>query len=314
MKLLVTTTSFQDTPGNHHKYLKKLNFDVDFLRGPLKEAKLLDIIHKYDGIICGDDQYSSKVLQLGKQNKLKFISKYGIGLDSIDLETAKKLNIKISNCPGINKVSVAEHVLALLLTFEKNIHLQYQTTKEAKWDRMIGNEINGKVMGIIGYGAIGSELAKKSLGLGLKVIIYDKFKNLDKINNGQKIYSVKNIDILYEKSDIISLHVPLNEYTKNLINYEVVSTKLKNRPLIINTSRGQIVDNKSIIFALENNLIRGYLTDVLNEEPITKNEILLNKKNIIITPHIASRTFQSVEKQAIMAIDNLIEMIKIYDK
>ncbi len=314
IKVLVTSTSFQDTPGYHHDLLKKQNFSVDFLRGPINENNLFKIINKYDAIICGDDQYTERVLEEGKKNKLKYISKYGIGLDSIDLEAAKKLNILVSNCPGVNKTSVAEHVLALLFSFEKNIHLQFQTTSKAKWDRMIGNEVEGKVIGIVGYGDVGSELAKKSIGIGLKVIVYDKLKKFDNLISNEKILFTKKIEFLFKNSDIISLNVPLTNDTRDFIDHDVVVNKLKRCPIIINTSRGPIVNNDAIIYGINNNLIRGYLTDVLDKEPITKDESLLNLKNVIITPHIASRTFQSVERQACMAINNLIKMTKANDK
>lgn len=119
MKILLTTTSFQDTPGKHHDLLSAQNWDIDYLRGPIEESVLLPIIHKYDGVICGDDEYTREVIKAGKEGNLKVLSKYGVGLDRIDLKAAKEFNIKVTNVPGINHVSVAEHVLALLFSFKK---------------------------------------------------------------------------------------------------------------------------------------------------------------------------------------------------
>ena len=123
-KILVTTTSFQDTPGAHHEHLINQNFDIDYMRGPLVAEDLIGIIQNYDGVICGDDDYNEEVLKKGVNGKLKVLSKYGVGLDKINLELADKLGLIVTNCPGVNQVSVAEHVLALLFCFEKNIHLQ----------------------------------------------------------------------------------------------------------------------------------------------------------------------------------------------
>jgi len=142
MKVLLTTTSFQDTPGKHHDLLRQTGWDIIKMRGPLKEKIILKVIDKVDAVICGDDEYTYKVIKKGKQAKLKCISKYGVGLDSIDLEAAKKLNIPITNCPGVNQNAVSEHVFGLLLSFFRNIPSQFQTTQGNKWSRLIGSEIS----------------------------------------------------------------------------------------------------------------------------------------------------------------------------
>lgn len=309
MKILLTSTSFKDTPGKHQELLMAQEYDIDFLRGPLSEDVLLPIIQQYDAVLCGDDEYTKKVLTLGKKGKLKYISKYGVGLDKIDLIAAEELNIPVTNCPGVNQVSVAEHVLALLLTFEKNIHLQYQTTKQGSWKRLTGNEIFGKTIGIIGLGAIGKELAKRANALGLNVLVYDLFRDIDFLKENNYITFVDDVEQLYVKSEIISLHVPLTAKTEHLINSEVIFNKLKLQPIIINTARGKLVETNAIIEGLQKSKIRAYLTDVLETEPISQNEKLMGLDNVIITPHVGSRTNQSVERQGLMAVNNLIGLI-----
>ena len=135
MKILLTTTSFQDTPGRHQELLYSQGFEIDKLRGPITEAELLPIIANYDAVICGDDEYTEAVIAKGVAGKLKYISKYGVGLDKIDLDAAKKYGIPVTNCPGVNQISVAEHVLALLFTFSRHIHLEYNVTQQGKWKR-----------------------------------------------------------------------------------------------------------------------------------------------------------------------------------
>ncbi len=310
MKILLTSTSFQDTPGKHQDLLNAQNFEIDILRGPISEEDLLPIIDQYDAVICGDDEYTRKVLEKGKKGKLKYISKYGVGLDKIDLEASKELNIPVTNCPGVNQISVAEHVLALLLTFEKNIHLQHETTKKGSWKRWVGNEVFGKTIGIIGLGAVGKELAKKCLALGLKVKAYDLEKDEKFLLEHIDIEFVTDLDAIYNHADIISLHVPHTSKTENLISKEVIFNKLKNKPIIINTARGKLVDNEAIIEGLRKEKIKGYLTDVLDKEPIEENEKLKNVEGVIITPHVGSRTYQSVERQGTMAVENLINLIR----
>lgn len=309
MKILLTTTSFQDTPGKHHDLLNSQNWDIDYLRGPLEESVLLPIIHKYDGVICGDDEYTREVIKVGKEGKLKVLSKYGVGLDRIDLDAAKEFGVGVTNVPGINQVSVSEHVLALLFTFSKNIHLQYNSVQTGSWKRGIGSEVQGKTIGIIGLGAVGKELGKKASALGMKVLAFDIFKDQEFLNLYPEISFTKDIDTIYSKSDVISLHLPHNKQTDKLINEIVITTKLKKQPIIINTARGKLVDPSAIISGIKNNLIKGYLCDVLETEPILENEILLGIENIIITPHVGSRTFENVQNQGIKSVENLFKLI-----
>jgi len=309
MKVLLTSTSFQDTPGAHQKLLADQGWELDTLRGPLGKEILKPIIANYDAVICGDDEYTEEVLKIGSAGNLKFISKYGVGLDKIDLKAAEKLGVPVTNCPGVNQVSVAEHVLALLLTFEKNIHLQFQTTKQGSWKRLIGHEIQGKTIGIIGLGAIGKVLATKACALGLKVLGFDLYKDETFLAKNPEVQFAKSTDEIFENSDVISLHLPHTSATERMINTEVIEKKFKKAPILINTSRGMLIDTDDIIEALNAGKIRAYLTDVLAHEPMLENEKLKGVDNVIITPHVGSRTYQSVVRQGTMAVENLIEII-----
>ena len=309
MRILLTSTSFQDTPGKHHDFLNSQSWDIDNLRGPVDESVLLPIINKYDGVICGDDEYTREVIKAGKEGKLKVLSKYGVGLDKIDTYAAKEFNIKVTNVPGVNQVSVAEHALALLFTFQKNIHLQFNSVQNKSWQRFTGNEIQGSKIGIIGLGSVGKELAKKSLALGMEVYGYDLTKDEKFLAKYKEVIFTENINDIYDKCDVLSLHVPLNAKTDRLLNKDVLFHKLKKTPIIINTSRGKLVDIDALIKALGKGLVKGYLTDVLAHEPIKQSEKLIGVKNVIITPHVGSRTFQSVERQGLKAILNLIDAL-----
>lgn len=308
-KVLVTTTSFQDTPGKHHDLLNAQRYELTFMRGPLKEDELLPIIDQFDAVLCGDDEYTQAVLEKGKSGRLKWISKYGVGLDKVDLTAAEQLQIPVTNCPGVNQVSVAEHVLALLLSFEKNIHLHHQATRNRMWKRFTGNEIFGKTIGIIGFGAIGKEVAKRTVALGMPTMAYDIITDANWSNEFPQVDFVQDLDSLFAKADVITLHLPHTPDTEFLIDTTVVQDKLKNTPVLINTSRGMLVDPNAIIQGLDSGKLRGYLADVLIEEPITQDEILANKDHVLISPHVGSRTFQSVERQGVMAVENLIKLV-----
>jgi D-3-phosphoglycerate dehydrogenase len=307
LRVLVTTTSFQDSPGEHHELLNAQDWDIDYLRGPLKEYELLSIIQDYDGILCGDDEYSRKIIKKGAEGKLKALAKYGVGLDKIDLEAAGEYGIKVSNCPGINQVSVAEHVLSLLLAFEKNIHTQYHSVQKGSWKRSVGREIRGKTIGIIGLGAIGKELAILMSNIGMNVIGYDVFEDDIFLEKNPQI-NFENLDSLLNQSDYITLHVPLNDSSKHLINQSSLN-KIKTDAVIINTARGELVNTKDVLEALESKKLRGYLCDVLENEPIAPGELLLGKPNILITPHVGSRTLENISKQGVKSIQNLINTL-----
>lgn len=307
MKVLVTTTSFQDSPGDHHNLLNRQGWDINYLRGPLKESELIDIIQDYDGILCGDDEYTRAIIKKGSEGKLKALAKYGVGLDKIDLEAAEEYGIKVSNCPGINQVSVAEHVLALILTFEKNIHTQHISVQNGSWKRSVGRELRGKTIGIIGLGAIGKELAALMSMVGLQVIGFDIVKDETFFQQNPKI-QFTNLDDLLQHSDYISIHIPLNESTKNFINLSKLK-KVKSDVVIINTARGELINKEDVINALNNNKLRGYLCDVLENEPIELDEKLLGISGVLITPHVGSRTRENIVNQGIQTVKNLIESI-----
>lgn len=309
MKVLLTSTSFQDTPGKHQDLLYSQGYEIDTLRGPIHEAELLPIIAEYDAVICGDDDYTEKVIKKGISGRLKFISKYGVGLDRIDLEAAKKLGVPVTNCPGVNQVSVSEHVLALLFTFEKNVHLQYNSTKKGSWKRWVGNEIQGKTIGIIGLGAVGKELSKKASALGMQVMAFDIFKNTEFLKAHPEVLFEDNLENIYANADVISLHLPHTPQSEKMINEEVIFNKFKKKPILINTSRGMLIDSHAVIKGLKEGKIRGYLADVLAQEPMVEDEVLRGVENVIITPHVGSRTFQSVERQGSMAVNNLIGLV-----
>ena len=310
INVLVTTTSFQDTPGKHHALLEAQGWTLKSLRGPLIEKKLLPIIDKYDAVICGDDEYTNAVLTKGKKGKLKAVSKYGVGLDKIDLEAAKKLGISVRNCPAVNPPSVSEHVIALLLSFSRNIPIHVQDINNSNWNRITGTEIKGKTFGIICLGAIGQELSPKLHGLGLKVLVFDVNPDTTFINQHKYVEVVDSIERIFAESDIVSLHVPLNKHTKHIINEKVIIETLKKKPIIINTARGELVDSYAIVKGIKQGKVKAYLADVLKEEPLSENEPLLGCENVIITPHVGSRTFESVQRQGVMAVKNLMELVE----
>jgi D-3-phosphoglycerate dehydrogenase len=308
MKVLVTSASFQDTPGQHHQLLASLNYDVTFLKGPVNEPQLTSIIGGFDGMLCGDDNVTAEVLRAGKAGMLKYVSKYGVGVDNINVAEAKALQIPVTNCPGVNQVSVAEHVFALLLSFARNIHQQYAITRAGGWQKMTGFEISNKTIGIIGFGAVGWEVAKRAKVFGMKVLVATSHAN--EAVMGELGYQLaESINHLAQVADVITLHVPLNNQTRGLVNMAFVNC-LKPGAVLINTARGSLVQTDALLAGLATGKIGGYLADVLEVEPMPADYPLKDLPGVLITSHIGSRTSESVQRQGVMAVENLANMIK----
>lgn len=308
MKILLTSTSFQDTPGKHHDVLKRQNFDLDTLRGPLKEAELLPIIDKYDGIICGDDEMTADVIRKGVEGNLKVISKYGIGLDKIDLPAASKYKVPVTNCPGVNHITVAEHTFGLLFSLVRKIPEENNYVHQGKWQRKTGNEIYQKCFGILGLGRIGKEVAKRAVAFGLKVYGCDPAFDPSGIED-LPIQVLKSPEEILEISDMLTLHMPLNDHTRNYINQATIQL-MKKGVFIVNTARGALINEKDMVNAVNSGHVAGYAADVVEDEPIRPDNPLIGCKNVILTPHIGSRTFESVERQAMMALENLVNVFQ----
>tara|TARA_B100001248_G_scaffold261389_1_gene252420 strand:+ start:1368 stop:2261 length:894 start_codon:yes stop_codon:yes gene_type:complete len=290
--------------GLHHKILKEKNWNVDFIKGPLTADQLLPIIDQYNGIICGDDEYNKDVLKKGFNNKLIGLSKYGVGLDKIDLDYANKIGLKVKNCPGINKSTVAEHVFALLLSYKKNIHREFLKTSKGKWPRYLGSEISNSNFGIVGLGNIGKEVAKIASAFNCKILCFDK--NFDKAFVKKfKIQCFYKIEDFFTKCDIVSLHLNLNQLTRRIISYDILKNCAKKNLILINTARGELVDEEGLYDCITEKKIQAYLCDVLSVEPLSKKNKLYKLKNVIITSHIGSKTYQNIENQGIMAVENL---------
>lgn len=308
MRILLTSNSFYNTPGKHHKALfEKSGITVDYKSGPLKESELLDIISKYDAVICGDDDYTERVLTIGASSKLKALSKYGIGLDKIDVSKALELNIPVFNTPGVNHESVAEHVLALVLSHEKNIPTHWSNIASGKWHRTHGHELYSKSALIIGFGRIGQEVAKRFLAFGMSVSYYDPFVTGSTTFEVDKVESIDDLDSMF---DYVSLNLPLNDETRGILDSNVLRC-LNDGAVVINTSRAGCVNYKALRKELISGKVRAYLTDVIEAEPMLDKHEWSDLENVFVTPHVGSRNIETVERQGLAAVQNLFNYLKI---
>ena len=289
IKILITEFINQNSLDN----LKK-KFDVKY-EEKLCENKLEleKIIKEYDGLIVRNKtQVNSDILK--NASKLKFIGRLGVGLDNIDTEYCKNKDIHVQPATGMNADSVAEYVVSSSMSLIKKIPMFHSGTIKGEWPRTTikSTEINQKNLGIIGFGTIGKKVADYSSKNGLKILAYDPY--IKEINDKEIDAKLSGLNEIYEKSDIISIHLPLTDETKNMINKSSFS-KMKNNPIIINTSRGGIINESDLINAYHENIISGFALDVFENEPI-ESEFYNKLKpgmNCILTPHISGVTTES---------------------
>jgi len=314
MKILLTTTSFQDTPGQHHDVLAASGFEFVAARGPLSEAQMLDVIRKsgpFDGLLNGDDQITPKVID-ALLPSLRVIAKYGIGLDSIDVAYATSKKIPVLFTPGVNETTVAEHAFGLMVAVAKSFWFHMNSVKSGRWDRKTGQELYEKTIGVVGLGRIGKEVVKRGAAFGMKAVACDP--HWDEAFARQYNVEKKNsFEDVFRTADVISLHVLLSPETQGMVNKNTIAL-MKDGAILINTARGGLVVEKDIAEACKANgdkpsKLLGYGTDVLEHEPIKAPHPFMLLDNVIITPHTGSRTFESVQRQGLRAAHNLVNFL-----
>ena len=302
-RILLTTTSFQDTPGGHHDLLANTGWEIIRARGPLNEADTFALVGEIDGYICGDDAITRKVLEKARP-RLKVLSKYGIGVDKIDVKTCSEFGIPLLFTPGVNHTTVAEHTFLLLLALEKNLLFHTDSTRSGGWKRKTGHELFEKTIGIVGLGRIGKEVAIRARAFGMTTIGFDVYWD-EKFATQHGIKRASSLDEVFAASDYLSLHTNLTPETQDMINARSIA-KMKKGVLILNCARGEIVHTADMVNGLKSGQVGGYGTDVLDHEPPEADHPLLKLPNVVVTPHVASRTYESVVRQATAAVKNLI--------
>lgn len=303
---MLTTTSFQDTPGAFHDLLASKGYELVRERGPLPEARMLELVGDIDAFLCGDDGITRAVLEKALP-RLKVISKYGIGLDKIDVAAATELKIPVCFTPGVNHTAVAEQTFLLLLALEKNFLYAVDATRKGLWKRKTGHEIMGKTIGIVGLGRIGKEVAIRARAFGLTAIGHDIYWDGD-FAAKHEVKRAASVDEIFTQSDYISLHTNLTKETRDMVNAASIA-KMKTGVIILNCARGEIVNTADMVAALQSGQVGGYGADVLDQEPPPPDHPLLHEPHCIVTPHVSSRTHESVQRQATMSVKNLIAVL-----
>ncbi len=305
-KVLNTSRSFGKVSDRAIRFLEKNNcqFIETSKAKPLKEKELIEELKGVDGLIVGIDKVTARVIEAA--DRLKVISKHGVGVDNIDIKKAINKGIVVTNTPSANVNAVAELTIGLIFSLIRGIVRADKALRERKWERVIGEEIDGSIIGIIGLGNIGKAVAKKAKGLGMKVLAYDVCQDEDFARK----FEIKYVPLeeLLQKSNIISLHLPLTSQTRHILNRENLKLISPNCYLI-NTARGELIDEEALFEMLQKGKIKGAALDVFGKEPPFESPFLF-LDNVVVTPHIGAYTQKAIEKMDMMAAENVVYVLQ----
>jgi D-3-phosphoglycerate dehydrogenase len=281
-------------------------FEVD-VKAKLSPEELLKIIPSYDALIVrSETKVTRNVVEAGK--KLKVVGRAGVGLDNIDVNAATKRGIIVLNAPGGNTISTAEHTISMMVSLTRNIPQACSSLKERKWDRkkFTGSELYGKTLGIIGLGRIGSEVARRAYGFGMKLLGYDPIISPEKARS----LNVEPVDLeeLIRQSDFITVHVPLSEQTRNLISTRQFAL-MKQDVRLINCARGGIINEAALLNALREGKVAGAALDVFEKEPPFESP-LLDLPNVVVTPHLGASTEEAQVNVATEVADQVVRALR----
>ncbi len=310
MKIVVTPRGFAKCGLDNVKIIEEIGFLVEYndTGNAYTKEEFYEKTSDADGVIVGVELVDKEYID--SHPKLKAVVKFGVGTDNIDVEYCRQKDIFVGRTVGSNARSVAETAISFIFAHSKNLYESISDTREYKWTKQTGYEIENKVIGIVGFGAIGKKVAQMAFGLGMKVLAYDPY-SVD--NEAAKAFNVEIVDFeeILKRSDFVSLHIPLTKETNNFITLTQLN-EMKQSAVLINTARGGIVNEDDLYIALSQNVIRAAYFDVLSSEPPKKDEPLLKLSNFYLTPHIASRSKEAEKNTADMSTKIMIEALKNY--
>jgi D-3-phosphoglycerate dehydrogenase len=298
--VVVTPRSF----GMHDPALRRrLEEEVGVVRycpGPLAAAALTEAVRDADGLLCGLDEVNAEVF--AGAPRLRVVARYGVGADRVDLEAAARHGVTVTITPGANANAVAELTIALLFALARPLVSGRDRARAGEWPALSGFELAGRTLGLIGLGRIGSLVAAKAAALGLRVVAYDP--NVSKSETATLV----DLDTLVAESDFFSLHAPLTDQTRGMVGRSLLE-RLKPGAALINTARGDLIDETGLLWALEEGPLRAAALDVLVQEPPPKGDPLLQRDDVLVTPHMGPHTAEATAAMGAMALEDLLAVL-----
>lgn len=263
------------------------------------------LIGDIDAVIAGSDIWDANIFEYAK--KLKCISRFGVGIENLNLEDMKQYNIKANYSPGINTNAVSEQAMALILALLRNVPSLVQSTKNGGWTRYVTHELKSLTVGLMGFGAIAKCVAEKLIPFGANMIAFDLYPNEQEAKRlGVTMCTMEEV---VEKSDIISIHIPCNEQTKGMFRKELFA-RMKDGVFIVNTARGPIVKESDMYEAIISGKVAGYGTDVFETEPADPGNPLFTLNNYICTPHVAAETYENYAEMGLHTAESVVRMLR----
>ena len=271
----------------------------------LREEQLLRLIEDVDGVLAGDDDFTAAVLE--KARCLKVISKFGVGVDRIDLAEATRKGIQVTNAPGTNKHAVADMTLGLMVAVARSIPLADARVRAGDFKVIVGHSVYGGTLGVIGLGQIGQEVVRRAKGFNMRVLAYDPYADTEFVRENDVIMS--SLAELMQEADFITLHLPSLPETKKIINRELLSA-VKPGAVLINTARGDLVDEVALWEALSSGRLAGAALDTFAVEPPAIEHPLLQLKNVVVTAHMGGHTKEAHHRTGMVAAENLVRVLQ----
>jgi D-3-phosphoglycerate dehydrogenase / 2-oxoglutarate reductase len=309
-KILITTRSFRKIDGPHQQILTGAGYEIvnSPHDRPLKAPELAELLadSAIVGAILGVDEVTAEAINAASDN-LQVLSRYGIGVDRVDLKAATERGIVVTFTPGANSIAVAELTLALMLALARRIPQHNRLARQNDWTPLQGVELLGAALGLVGIGRIGIEVAQRAAAFGMRIIYSDPTPPHPELVTSLALAS-RPLDALLSESDFISLHLPLLPETRNLIDRAALQ-RLKPGAYLVNTARGGLVDEAALYDALANGHLAGAACDVFAAEP-PEDSPLLTLDNFIATSHIGSSTRQTTLRMGLMAAENALTVLR----
>lgn len=306
MKILITPTSLSQNLGiTALDPLRERGAELvaNPYGRPMSPDELIPALRDVDGVIAGLDTFSAEVFAAAPQ--LAVVARYGVGYDRIDLQAARSAGVRVTNTPGANGHSVAELAVGLMFAVARQIPQTSTAVAAGEWPRFQGIELAGRRLGVLGLGAIGAATARMARGIGMEVLGFDPGLSAEQI--GQLGVTAADLDEVFAQSDVLSLHIPLNEHTRHIVSAERINA-MPQGAIIINTARGGLIDEQAAAKALDAGHLHGIGLDAYETEPPTDSP-LVGHPRVVATPHSGAHSEESVQRTATAAVKNLLAVL-----
>lgn len=310
-RVLITARAIWEHGKNAEDLLRSHGFEVvrTPIPGPLSEANLLPHIDGFDAVIASSDAYNATVLNAAP--RLKVVSRWGVGIDSVDLNTATDLGIVVTNCPGSMTDPVADYTFALMLSISRRIVDGDNLMRSGQWGELGGVLVCGKTLGLVGMGQIGQGVAKRAIGFGMRILAFDPplaAKGPNALPSDLPPVEFVDLPELLAQSDFVSLHAPNLPETRKMFNADLFQ-QMKPSAYFINTARGALVDEEALLEALKQGTIAGAGIDVYSKEPLPADHPLRQAPNCVLTPHNAFNAAEAAQATSLQTAHNVLKVL-----